>query len=142
MLLIGNVRAKVTDFGMARLDDQNPQATQLTFTMCPGTDVYIPPEAVVDKPVYTEKIDCFSFGVIIVQTIIQEFPKPGDRRKRIQMNQPGLPPIVEVPISEIERQNHITEIDPKEVQQSRIEVTRVSKFKAFNKLFRRRIKLL
>jgi serine/threonine protein kinase len=39
VLLIGNVRAKVTDFGMARLGDQNSRATQLTFTMCPGTDV-------------------------------------------------------------------------------------------------------
>ena len=113
VLLIGNVRAKVTDFGMARLGDQNPRAIHLTFTMCPGTDVYMPPEAVLDKPVYTEKIDCFSFGVIVVQTITQEFPKPGDRRKRIQINQPGLPPIVEVPISEIERRrNHISEIDP------------------------------
>ena len=113
VLLIGNVRAKVTDFGMARLGDQNPRATQLTFTMCPGTDVYMPPEAVLDKPLYTEKIDCFSFGVIVIQIVTHEFPKPGDRRKKIQLNQPGLPPIVEVPISEIERrQNHISEIDP------------------------------
>ncbi len=75
VLLIGNVRAKVTDFGMASLGDQNPRATKLTFTMCPGTDVYMPPEAVKDKPVYTEKIDCFSFGIIIVQTITRQFPK-------------------------------------------------------------------
>ena len=114
VLLIGNVRAKVTDFGMVRLGDQNPQAAHLTFTMCPGTDAYMPPEAVKDKPVYTEKIDCFSFGVIIVQTITRQFPKPGDRRKEIQFNQPGLPPTVEVPVPEIERrQNHIGEIDLK-----------------------------
>ena len=113
VLLIGNVRAKVTDFGMARLGDQNPRATQLTFTMCPGTDVYMPPEAVQEESVYTEKIDCFSFGVITLQILTRQFPKPGDRRKKIQLNQPGLPPIVEVPISEIERrQNHIGEINP------------------------------
>jgi serine/threonine protein kinase len=53
VVLIGNVRAKVTNFGMARLGDQNLQATQLTFTMCPGADVYMPPEAVQDKPEYT-----------------------------------------------------------------------------------------
>ena len=57
VLLCGNVLAKVTDFGMARLGDINPQATRFTNTMCPGTDVYMPPEAVQDKPVYTEKID-------------------------------------------------------------------------------------
>ena len=113
VLLIGNVRAKVTDFGMASLGDQNPRATQLTFTMCPGTDVYMPPEAVKDKPAYTEKIDCFSFGVIAVQIVTRQFPKPGDRRKEIQFNQPGLPPIVEMLVPELERrQNHISDIDP------------------------------
>ncbi len=39
VLLISNVRAKVTDFGMARLGYINPQAlTRFTNTMCPGTD--------------------------------------------------------------------------------------------------------
>ena len=113
VLLISNVRAKVTDFGMASLDNQNPQATQLTFTMCPGTDVYMPPEAVKETPGYTEKIDCFSFGVLAIQIVTQLFPKPGDRRKEIQIHQPGLLSIVEVTVSEIERrQNHICEINP------------------------------
>ena len=111
VLLIGNVRAKVTDFGMARLGDINSRATHLTFTMCPGTDVYMPPEAVKDKPVYTEKIDCFSFGVLAVQMMTQLFPQPGDRRKEIEIEHVGL---VEKKISEYERrQNHITKIEPK-----------------------------
>jgi leucine-rich repeat kinase 1/leucine-rich repeat kinase 2 len=108
--MIGNIRAKVTDFGMARLGDMNPRATQLTFTMCPGTDVYMPPEAVKDKPVYTEKIDCFSFGVIAIQTMTRLFPQPGDRRKEIEIENVG---VVEKRISEQERrQNHISKIDP------------------------------
>ena len=103
----------MTDFGMARLGDQNPLATHHTFTMCPGTDVYMPPEAVKASSIYTEKIDCFSFGVIAVQIVTRRFPNPGNRRKEIQINQPGLPKVVEVPVSEIERrQNHIDEIDP------------------------------
>ena len=115
VLLIGNVRAKVTDFGMARLGDHNPRLTQLTFTMCPGTDVYMPPEAVQEEPVYTEKIDCFSFGVIALQVLTPQFPKPGNRKKRVPINLPGLPDntMAEVPIPETEcRQNHISEIDP------------------------------
>ena len=113
VLLIGNVRAKVTDFGMARLCDGNQRATQLTFTMCPGTDVYMPPEAVQDKPVYSEKIDCFSFGVITLQILTREFPKPGDRRKRIEINHPGLPwGTYEMIVPETERrQKHISRID-------------------------------
>ena len=107
VLLIGKIRAKVTDFGMARLGDQNPRATHLTFTMCPGTDVYMSPEAVRDKPVYTEKIDCFSFGVITLQILTRQFPQPGDRLKKIDS------PMAKVPIPEIERrQNHISKIDP------------------------------
>ena len=110
VLMIGNIRAKVTDFGMARLGDMNPRATYLTFTMCPGTDVYMPPEAVKDNPVYTEKIDCFSFGVIAIQTMTRLFPQPGDRRKEIDIENVGL---VEKRISEQERrQNHISKIDP------------------------------
>ena len=104
VLLIGNVRAKVTDFGMARLGDHNPRLTQLTFTMCPGTDVYMPPEAVQEEPVYTEKIDCFSFGVIALQVLTRQFPKPGNRKKRVPINLPGLPDntMAEVPIPETE----------------------------------------
>ena len=115
VLLIGNVRAKVTDFGMASLGDRNPRSTQLTFTMCPGTDVYMPPEAVQDKPVYSEKIDCFSFGVITLQILTREFPKPGDRRRRVEINHPRLPSgtMAEVFIPETERrQSHISRIDP------------------------------
>ena len=116
ILLIGNVRAKVTDFGMARLGDINPQASCFTITVGPGTDVYMPPEAVQDKPGsgYTEKIDCFSFGVIIVQIVTRQFPKPGGRLQRVELNHPVLPTgsvLVEVP--EISRrQNHISQIAP------------------------------
>ena len=112
VLLIGNVRAKVTDFGMASLGDQNPRSTQLTFTMCPGTDVYMPPEAVQDKAVYTEKIDCFSFGVITVQIVTRQFPKPGDRL--ITLNDSRYPQgAVKLCVPEIERrQIHISTIDP------------------------------
>ena len=70
VLLIGSIRAKVTDFGMARLVDIHPQSSR---TMCPGTDVYMPPEAVSDNPVYTDKIDCFSFGVVAIQIITRLF---------------------------------------------------------------------
>ena len=114
VLLRGNVLAKVTDFGMAKLGDMNPKVTRYTFTMCPGTDVYMPPEAVQDEPVYTEKIDCFSFGVIMVQISTRQFPKPGNRRQKIEVNHPGLPQgILEVRIAEVNRrQNHISLVDP------------------------------
>ena len=114
VLLISNVRAKVTDFGMAKFGDLNPRASRLIFTMCPGTDVYMPPEAVQDQPIYTEKIDCFSFGVIVVQVLTRQFPKPGDRMQRVEMNHPGLPRgTLMVCIPEVDRrQDHISQIGP------------------------------
>ena len=112
VLLVGNIRAKLTDFGMARLGDLNPHTTHFTSTMCPGTDVYMPPEAVQDASVYTEKIDCFSFGVITVQILTREFPEPGDRQMTI--NDARYPRgALKLCIPEIERRkNHISEVDP------------------------------
>ena len=44
----------------------------------------MPPEAVKDDPVYNEKIDCFSFGVITIQILTQQYPKPGDRWQEVE----------------------------------------------------------
>ena len=114
VLLISNVRAKVTDFGMAKLGDINPRASRLTFTMCPGADVYMPPEAIQDQPVYSERIDCFSFGVIVIQMLTRQFPNPGNRMQRVEINHPGLPRgTLMVCIPEVDRrQNHISQVDP------------------------------
>ena len=109
VLMISDVRAKVTDLGMARLS-----GIKSTRTMCPGTDVYMPPEAVKDQPLYTEKIDCFSFGVIALQILTQLFPKPGCRLKTIEIAHDDFPGgAVEVRVSEVERRkNHINKVDP------------------------------
>ena len=110
VLLIANVRAKVTDFGMAKLC--RTRAITRSYTMCPGTDVYMPPEAIGERPAYTEKIDCFSFGVIIIQILVRKLPEPSDRLKTIRIDHPQFP-VVEVRVSEAERrQNHINEIKP------------------------------
>ena len=100
----------MTDFGMARCGDQS--MTKVSYTVAPGTDVYMPPEAMQDKPEYTEKIDCFSFGVIIIQLLTQLFPNPGERRRALQLDHPELTSqVVEVRIPEVERrQSHMNEI--------------------------------
>ena len=68
VLLIAGSRAKVTDFGMVKLYDVNRSTAHLTpLTLCPGTTVYMSPEALRDRPVYTDKLDSFSFGVLCVR---------------------------------------------------------------------------
>ena len=111
ILLIGKGRAKLTDFGMAKLVDV--RMSRVSNTMCPGTDAYMPPEAIDNQAVYTEKGDVFSFGVNIIQILTRKFPKPGDRFKMLQIDHPQVPSgRVEVRVSEIERRNnHISEIN-------------------------------
>ena len=83
VLLIGaGVRAKVTDFGMSKLTAVNPHMTILT--KCPGTAAYMSPEAQLDPPVYTEKLDCFQAGVLMVQIITRKFPNPSDAQQRVR----------------------------------------------------------
>ena len=56
MLLIGaGNRAKVSGFGMAKVFHTN-FTTLTSLTMCPGTLAYIPPEALDNLPVYTDKL--------------------------------------------------------------------------------------
>ena len=110
VLLIAGSRAKVTDFGMSKLLSVNPRMTP--YTTCPGTLVYMPPEALRDPPVYSKKIDSFSFGVVEIQIMTRRFPDPGpasemveDRRYRVGR--------IPVPIPDSDRrQSHIDLIDP------------------------------
>ena len=50
-------RAEVTDFGMSTLTELNPRMTGQT--KYPGNPAYMSPEALLDPPVYTKKLDCF-----------------------------------------------------------------------------------
>ena len=113
ILLIGNVRAKVADFGMAKLSDLNPQGSRITMSMYPGTDVYMPPECFKRKPKYSAMVDCFSFGVLIIQILTREEPDPGEKLKEVEIDHPSFPSgRIETPAPEIERrQEHINEID-------------------------------
>ena len=62
VLLIAGNRAKVADFGMSKLSELHPYITPLT--QCPGTVVYMPPEALLNPVVYSGKLDIFSTGFI------------------------------------------------------------------------------
>ena len=112
VLLIGNarfMRAKVSDFGMAWLSDINSQESQKSPTVRPGVDVYMPPEAVQEKPEYSDKVDCFSFGVIVIQILTRKHPAPGNRHTHMEL-QTGESIILIV--QEIERRkDHIKEIN-------------------------------
>ena len=109
VLIIAGRRAKVTDFGMSKLAGAAPSMTPLT--MCPGTLVYMPPEALREPPSYTKKLDCFSEGVIMIQVCTRLWPEPGPRTQLVPF--PSSPTgMTEVPVLETERRkNHIDLIE-------------------------------
>ena len=110
VLLIGaGNRAKVTDFGMAKLfSDHHTNMTPLT--MCPGTLAYMSPEALDEPPIYTKKLDSFSFGVLEIQIITQQFPNPGPRTNKVR--DPRSPTgKTDMPVLETERRkSHIHQV--------------------------------
>ena len=63
---------------MSKMVEANPRMTRSKITQCPGTPVFMPPEALRAKPRYSDKLDSFSLGVLMVQIITQSFPAPTD----------------------------------------------------------------
>ena len=78
--------------------------------------MYMPPEAINNQVVYTEKGDVFSLGVNILQILTRKFPMPGDRFKTVTSSDSLVPSLtggIRVFVSEIERRNnHVSEIPP------------------------------
>ncbi len=115
VLLNASNRAKVTDFGMSKLTDGDI-VHLATMTTCPGTPAFMSPEALNEPPVYTDNLDNFSFGVLLVQMMTRKFPKPTDRFEVVKIPSPRNPSRTveaKVAIPEIERrQAHINLIEP------------------------------
>ena len=104
VLVIGaGCRAKVTDFGMSKLTLHTKGLTK-----CPGTPAYMAPEALLDPPVYTEKLDCFQEGVLMIQTITRKFPDPGPAMNRVK-DAKYPTGWANAPVPEVERrENHLS----------------------------------
>ena len=74
VLLNSDVKAKIGDFGVARILDLYPGQLRKVMTQAPGNFTYMPPEALSTNPTYNEKIDIFSFGHLALYTVTQVFP--------------------------------------------------------------------
>ena len=82
VLLNSGMVAKIADLGVARIVPR--MRAVATMTKAPGAGVYMPPEALEDKPQskeeeeskakYGASIDIFSFGVVAIFTLCQTFP--------------------------------------------------------------------
>ncbi len=73
ILLTENLTAKIGDLGVSRYVDLE-RLTHI-LTSVPGNPKYMPPECHEERPTYTTKLDIFSFGHLIIHTVIGDFPK-------------------------------------------------------------------
>ena len=76
VLLDEELKAKISDFGNARIMDLDPEATPGIYTAMPGTPDYMPPEAQGDSARCGPSLDVFSFGHLSLFTIIQSLVHP------------------------------------------------------------------
>ena len=73
-MLTADLKAKLVDVGSAKqVGSTNADGT---MSPCPGALVCMPPEALVEKGTYDEKIDIFSIGNVILHVITQKWPIP------------------------------------------------------------------
>lgn len=96
VLLTQDMTAKLADFGVSRIIDASRITT---MTQVPGAQIYMPPEALCSSPKYDEQLDVFSFGVLIIHIVVQEFPTPECGSTKVDnVNRSRL-----IAISEVER---------------------------------------
>lgn len=72
VLITDKLRAKVADFGLARLTSGDPGATHIS-TQVKGTAGYVDPEYLRTYQL-TEKSDVYSFGVLLVELMTGRYP--------------------------------------------------------------------
>ncbi|CAM0883597.1 unnamed protein product [Alopecurus aequalis] len=80
VLLTDQLRAKVSDFGFARLATDNPEATHVS-TMVKGTAGYVDPEYLHTNHL-TERSDVYSFGVLLVELVTGRRPIERNRGRQ------------------------------------------------------------
>ena len=94
VLLTGDMAAKISDLGVAKI---NP--TEMSrMTQTPGTQSYMPPEALRPNPRYDIEVDVFSFGVMMVHVLSGQWPFPSEATRVDPLN-----PAAVIGVSELQR---------------------------------------
>ena len=89
VLLNGDGRPKVTDFGIARSLDVERGVTQTGTVL--GTSNYIAPEQASGQPVDAQT-DVYSLGVVLYELLVGDVPFPGENFVAVAMKHVNEPP--------------------------------------------------
>jgi eukaryotic-like serine/threonine-protein kinase len=89
VLLNGDGKAKVTDFGIARSRDVEHGVTQTGTVL--GTSNYIAPEQASGQPVDAQT-DVYSLGVVLYELLAGDVPFPGENFVSVAMKHVNEPP--------------------------------------------------
>eukprot|EP00117_Sycon_ciliatum_P048712 scpid42025/ scgid34641/ Serine/threonine-protein kinase CTR1 len=103
-ILIKGQTAKVCDLGVARAMQRSFALLLENLTTCPGTILYMPPEALKEPAVYDRSLDIFSFGVLSLSVLVGANPSRdllGAPRSRLVQRPDGTSE--EQEIAEVER---------------------------------------
>ena len=99
VLLTPDMSAKISDLGVAKILNLSPtRMTQLTT--CPGTPSYMPPEALVARPIYSANMDNFAYGNLMVHVFCGRWPIPGEAFRADPRD-----PNVMMPCTEVQRRD-------------------------------------
>ena len=100
VLLTPDVKAKISDLGVARILNLTPlQVSRMTQT--PGTPAYMPPEVMIGDPKYDASIDVFSYGVLMIHVLSGRWPEPRIGQTRVDSSTRNLMPVTEAERREV-----------------------------------------
>lgn len=80
ILLTTCLSAKIADLGVSKLVD----SSSMKFTIAPGAQYIMPPEAMIGNPIYTDKLDIFSFGILTLYLMLQKLPLADDSKVNVE----------------------------------------------------------
>ena len=97
VLLTGNMTAKISDLGVARIFDCTH--LQMIMTQTPGTPAFMPPEANEANCKYNASVDVFSYGILMIHMFSGRWPQPQVGPNRMEDGQ--LKPVTEAKRREV-----------------------------------------